>query len=111
LACKLRSTARRADPATWKAEWHAPDSGAAPDQTVRTSAGATAVTEAIKLGCSDAAAIGHLAGAPDLLHARSAIVELGALSPFERPLPVMTNYDELLGQEDRKSTRLNSSHP
>ena len=32
-------------------------------------------------------------------HARSAIIELGALSRFERPLPVMTDYDGLLGQE------------
>jgi hypothetical protein len=59
----------------------------------------TAVEEAITLGCSDAAAIRHLAGAADLVHARSAIIELGALSRFERPLPVMTDYDGLLGQE------------
>ena len=58
-----------------------------------------AVEEAIALGCSDAAAIRHLAGAADLVHARSAIIELGALSRFERPLPVMTDYDGLLGQE------------
>jgi hypothetical protein len=31
-------------------------------------------------GCSDAAAIRHLAGAADLAHARSAMIELGALS-------------------------------
>ena len=59
----------------------------------------TAVEEAITSGCSDAAAIRHLAGAADLTHARSAIIELGALSRFERPLPVMTDYDGLLGQE------------
>ena len=58
-----------------------------------------AVEEALNLGCSDAAAIRHLAGAADLTHARSAIIELGALSRFERPLPVMTDYDGLLGQE------------
>jgi hypothetical protein len=61
----------------------------------------TAVADAIKLGCSDAAAIRQLAGAADLVHARSAIIELGALLRFERPLPVMTDYDELLGQEWR----------
>jgi hypothetical protein len=27
------------------------------------------------------------------------MIELGALSRFERPLPVMTDYDGLLGQE------------
>jgi hypothetical protein len=37
--------------------------------------------------------------AADLTHARGAIIELGALSRFERPAPVMTDYDGLLGQE------------
>lgn len=59
-----------------------------------------AVEEALSLGCSDAAAVRHLADAQDLVHARKAIiVELGALSRFERPLPVMTDYDGLLGRE------------
>jgi hypothetical protein len=58
-----------------------------------------AVEEALSLGCSDSAAIRHLAGAEDLTHARSTLIELGALSRFERPLPVMTDYDRLLGQE------------
>jgi transposase len=58
-----------------------------------------AVEEALALGCSDAAAIRHLTAAPDLSHARSAIIDLGNLSRFERPLPVMKDYDALLGQE------------
>ena len=58
-----------------------------------------AVEEAVTLGCADAAAIRHLAGAADLAHARGAIIELGELSRFERPLPVMTDYDGLLDQE------------
>jgi len=58
-----------------------------------------AVEETLKLGCSDAAAVSHLAGAQDLVHAREAMIELGALSRFERPLPVMTDYDGLLGRE------------
>ena len=37
--------------------------------------------------------------ADDLAHARSEIIQVGALSRFERPLPVMTNYDGLLSQE------------
>ena len=57
-----------------------------------------AVEEALSLGCSDAAAIRHLAEAADLVRAASTI-ELGALSRFERPLPVMADYDALLGQE------------
>jgi len=34
-----------------------------------------------------------------LAHARSAMIELGALARFEAPLPVITDYDRLLGQE------------
>jgi transposase len=58
-----------------------------------------AVEQALSLGCSDAAAIRHLVQAVDLAHARSVMVELGALSRFEAPLPVITDYDRLLGQE------------
>ncbi len=58
-----------------------------------------AVEEAITLGCADAAAIRHLVEAADLAHTRSELIELSELSRFERPLPVMTDYDGLLGQE------------
>ena len=58
-----------------------------------------AVEEALALGCSDAAAIRHLAEAADLARARSTIVELGALKRYERPKPSLTDYDRLLGQE------------
>jgi hypothetical protein len=58
-----------------------------------------AVEEALALGCADAAAILHLAAAEDLVHTRGALIELGELARFERPLPAMTNYDALLGQE------------
>jgi transposase len=59
----------------------------------------TAVQEALKLGCADAAAVRHLAQATELRHAREALIELDALARFERPLPVTTDYDALLGQE------------
>jgi hypothetical protein len=58
-----------------------------------------AIEEAIALGCADAAAVRHLVEAADLTHARDALIELDALSRFELPLPVMTDYDGLLGQE------------
>lgn len=58
-----------------------------------------AVEQALSLGCSETAAIRHLVQAVDLAHAWSAIVDLGALSRFEAPLPVITDYDGLLGQE------------
>ncbi len=58
-----------------------------------------AVEEALALGCADAAAMRHLVEAAELTHARDTIIELDALSRFERPLPVLTEYDGLLGQE------------
>jgi hypothetical protein len=58
-----------------------------------------AVEEAIALGCTDAAAVRHLVEAADLAHARSALIELGALARFERPLPAITDYDGLLSSE------------
>jgi transposase len=58
-----------------------------------------AVEEALSLGCSDAAAIRHLAEAADLVRARTTIVELGALSRYERPQPWLGDYDALLGQK------------
>ena len=59
----------------------------------------TAVAEALTLGCADAAAIRHLVEAADLAHARSELIEVSELARFERPLPVMTEYDGLLGEE------------
>jgi hypothetical protein len=44
-------------------------------------------------------AVRHLVEAVDLTHAREAFIELDALSRFERPLLVMTDYDGLLDQE------------
>ena len=55
-----------------------------------------AIESALALGCSDAAAIRHLVTAADLTHARTAIIEVGDLSRFERPLPVIAHYDGLL---------------
>jgi hypothetical protein len=40
-----------------------------------------------------------LVEAVDLTHARETLIQLDALSRFERPLPVMTDYDGLLDQE------------
>jgi glutamate-1-semialdehyde aminotransferase len=59
----------------------------------------TAVEEAIALGCTDGASVRHLVEAADLTHARSALIELGALARFERPLPAITDYDGLLSPE------------
>lgn len=59
----------------------------------------TAVEQAVGLGCADAAAVRHLVEATDLTHACEALIELDSLARFERPLPVMTDYDRLLDQE------------
>jgi transposase len=58
-----------------------------------------AVEEALTLSCADAAAIRHLVEAVDLAHARSELIEVSELSRFERPLPVLMDYDGLLGEE------------
>jgi transposase len=58
-----------------------------------------AVAETLRRGCADAAAIRHLVEAVDLAHACRELIEVSELSRFERPLPVMTEYDGLLGQE------------
>ena len=44
----------------------------------------------------DIAAIRHLLMREQLQHAAAASVEIGALSAYERPLPTMTQYDQLL---------------
>ncbi len=57
-----------------------------------------AIEAALQLGCTDAAAVRHLMTAADLVHQRPALlVEIGsALSQYERPLPHLCAYDELL---------------
>jgi transposase len=62
--------------------------------------GHTRLREAIEfslaLGCYDVAAIRHLLTAEELKHERTDSLFFGELSCFERPLPVMTDYDQLL---------------
>lgn len=57
----------------------------------------SAIEAARALGCSDSAAVQHLLTTPDLQRAQpAALPELGLLARFERPLPVVDAYDELL---------------
>ena len=58
----------------------------------------TAIQSTLQLGCTDAAAVRHLMTADDLVHQRPVLlVEIGsALSQYERPLPHIRAYDELL---------------
>jgi hypothetical protein len=57
-----------------------------------------AIESALQLGCTDAAAVRHLMTADDLVHQRPVLlVEIGSpLSQYERPLPHVRGYDELL---------------
>ena len=56
-----------------------------------------AVEKALALGCTDAAAVRHLLTATELGRPRTELVELNGLERYERPLPQMNEYDQLLG--------------
>jgi hypothetical protein len=55
-----------------------------------------AIDAALVLGCTDAAAVRHLVAARSLEHARPQAVAVGLLAQFERPLPTVGEYDQLL---------------
>jgi transposase len=56
-----------------------------------------AIEAALDLGCTDAAAVRHLLASETLAHERPApLMDLGALSQYERPLPEVHAYDHLL---------------
>ena len=56
----------------------------------------SAIETALQLGAGDSAAVRHLLARPSLEHDRSVHVEIGALAAFERPLPELGEYDQLL---------------
>ena len=55
-----------------------------------------AIELALSTGCHDAAAVKHLLNADELRHVRCDVMDVGALERYARPLPVMTEYDQLL---------------
>lgn len=55
------------------------------------------VEKALALGCTDAAAVRHLLTATELSRPRTELLELNGLERYERPLPKMNEYDQLLG--------------
>jgi microcompartment protein CcmL/EutN len=55
-----------------------------------------AVDKALALGCTDAAAVGHLLTATELSRPRPELLELNGLERYDRPLPQMNEYDQLL---------------
>jgi len=54
------------------------------------------IERAIALGCGDSAAVRHLLTAHELAHITTTPLDIGALAAFERPLPAVTDYDQLL---------------
>jgi hypothetical protein len=54
------------------------------------------VVAALELGCTDAAAIRHLLMSDQLRHTAHQTVEIGVLAAYERPLPTMIEYNQLL---------------
>jgi len=55
------------------------------------------VTMALERGCWDGAAVRYLMSDEKLEHSRPGPIDVGALARYERGLPVITGYDELLG--------------
>jgi hypothetical protein len=55
-----------------------------------------AVEQTLLMGCQDVAAIRHLLMAEQLIRPMIAAIEIGDLACYERPMPVMTSYDQLL---------------
>jgi len=51
---------------------------------------------ALETGCTDAAAVQHLLQARDLSHPACDALDIGSLDRYQRPLPVMNEYDQLL---------------
>jgi len=58
----------------------------------------TAVEQALSLGCQDVAAIRHLLAAGRLTKPAVAVIEIGLLARYERPQPVLSDYDQLLAK-------------
>jgi hypothetical protein len=55
-----------------------------------------AIETALATGCTDAAAVQHLFHAPDLNRRPCEAIDIGSLDRYQRPMPVMNEYDQLL---------------
>jgi hypothetical protein len=56
-----------------------------------------AIELALSTGCHDVAAVKHLLNAEELQRKSCEVMDVGFLERYARPLPVMTEYDQLLG--------------
>ena len=59
-----------------------------------------AVEQALALGCHDVAAIRHLMLPGHLDRPMVAAIDIGSLARYERPMPVMSGYDQLLSRTE-----------
>jgi len=64
-----------------------------------------AIEQALALGCTDAAAVRHLLVFGELAHAPVERFELDGLERYERPVPVMNEYDLLLTTAEAEVAR------
>jgi hypothetical protein len=55
-----------------------------------------AIETALATGCTDAAAIEHLFHTRELSRVPCGAIDIGSLERYQRPLPVMNEYDQLL---------------
>jgi transposase len=55
-----------------------------------------AIESALLAGCTDSAAVLHLLHAEDLSRPPREAIDIGSLEQYQRPLPVMNEYDQLL---------------
>jgi hypothetical protein len=55
-----------------------------------------AMETALATGCTDAAAVQHLFYAPGLIRERGEAIDIGSLERYQRPMPVVNEYDQLL---------------
>jgi hypothetical protein len=58
----------------------------------------TAVDQALLLGCHDVAAIRHLMLSDQFDRPTVEAIDLGHLARYERPMPVISSYDQLLNR-------------
>lgn len=56
-----------------------------------------AIETALETGCTDTAAVQHLLQTTDLNRPICEAMDIGSLERYQRPLPVMNEYDQLLG--------------
>ena len=61
-----------------------------------------AVETALDAGCFDTAAVQHLLSAEELRHTPCEAIDVGGLQRYSRPVPVMSEYDQLLTAGDQQ---------